>query len=188
MSNMLRRLIFGHAVAGLVVGGTLVAADDAMAGKKKKGADAPVAEEPAPAAEAPAAEAEPEVAPAEAEAEQLEESERSKKEWSAEAYRLRDEIAKLEKAGQFDGAEMFELLIECGRAAENVNDPAPPFYDLTVRGGKNVVNVCWFRAATIQLDDASLKVDDAAIAETLERYRGWIASGEEPALKGAVSH
>ena len=77
-----------------------------------------------------------------------------------------------------DGPARFDLYMQIGRAAENGNDPFPPYY---VALGPKTVNHFWVQAAVLANDEpALLKRVDPGQRATLQAYGAMLASGELP--------
>jgi len=98
----------------------------------------------------------------------------SDQDWSLKAMELREDFIELDEAGARDDEELAELLFlvatQIGRAAENANNPSPPFYDLAEE--KKVVNWYWWEAAGLAVDDPTLMdlVENDDIAASVNYY------------------
>ncbi len=77
---------------------------------------------------------------------------------------------------------LFQLYTMIGKAAENANNPAPPFFEYI--GGQSV-NYYWYMAACLAQQDQALmaKVTDPDIASTLKYYLDQLQQGTYPTIK-----
>jgi len=77
---------------------------------------------------------------------------------------------------------MFLLYAQIGRAAENQNHPAPPFYRQV---GAFAVNYYWYLAATLAYQEPALmsKLTDQELAGSINYYLSQLQQGTYPAFK-----
>lgn len=77
---------------------------------------------------------------------------------------------------------LFQLYVQIGKAAENQNNPAPPFFDQI---GNQAVNYYWYLAAVMAQQEPALmsKVTDQEILGTISYYLEQLQSGAYPTIK-----
>lgn len=73
---------------------------------------------------------------------------------------------------------LFNLWLEAGRAAENANDPKPPYYD-KVDG--TTVNIAWYRAASVAHHSGRTLEPDFGKLSSVLFYLNKIEAGDLPA-------
>lgn len=104
-------------------------------------------------------------------------------EWGLKAQELR---ALAEEIWFVDRVELreplFLLYAQIGRAAENQNHPAPPFYQQV---GAFAVNYYWYLAATLAYQEPALmsKLTDQDLAGSINYYLGQLQQGAYPVFK-----
>ncbi|MCB9685178.1 MAG: hypothetical protein H6738_06850 [Alphaproteobacteria bacterium] len=89
----------------------------------------------------------------------------SEQDWALTAYQLLQTVPTVPDT---DHALRFRLFAQIGRAAENANVPAPPFYDqIEVGGERTTVNLYWWKASEFALQHPELyrQLDDDLAAD-----------------------
>jgi len=102
--------------------------------------------------------------------------------WAVKAHELRELAQELWFIDRVELREpLFLLYTMIGYAAENSNNPSPPFFEAV---GGNPVNWYYYLAAVMAQEDASLmaKVTDRDRYATIDYYRQEIARGAYPSM------
>ncbi len=104
-------------------------------------------------------------------------------EWGLKAQELRNLSEELWFVDRVELREpMFLLYAQIGRAAENQNHPAPPFYQQV---GSFAVNYYWYLAATLAYQEPALmsKLTDQDLAGSIGYYVQQLQQGAYPVFK-----
>ena len=104
-------------------------------------------------------------------------------EWGLKAQELKNLSEELWFVDRVELREpMFLLYAQIGRAAENQNHPAPPFYQQV---GAFAVNYYWYLAATLAYQEPALmsKLTDQDLAGSINYYLGQLQQGAYPVFK-----
>lgn len=108
--------------------------------------------------------------------------------WREKADELRELATAIEKdrdlADPKVQAVLFDLWAQIGRAAENANDPSPPYYG---KVGETTMNLGWYYAASLAHKDADLmaRLDSSPdVKASVAYYKTKIADGKVPGHYG----
>jgi hypothetical protein len=107
----------------------------------------------------------------------------SEQDWSLKAHELKTEAEKIWFVDRPELREpLFELYVQIGRAAENANNPAPPFYEEI---GGIAVNYYWYLAGSMawETPDLLAKINDQELNLSVSNYRTMLETGQIPLLK-----
>lgn len=106
----------------------------------------------------------------------------SESDWGLKAHELRDTADKIWFVDRPELREpLFLLYVQIGRAAENANNPAPPFYEQV---GGQTVNWYWYLAGTMGHTEPGImsKITDPDLYSSVDYYKQMLDSGRIPPM------
>ncbi|MBA3800412.1 MAG: hypothetical protein H0X18_15225, partial [Geodermatophilaceae bacterium] len=107
----------------------------------------------------------------------------AEQEWALKANELRDLAERIWFVDRPELREpLFQLYVQIGKAAENSNAQAPPFFEYI---GNYPVNYYWYLAGSMAWETPELlsKVTDAELNSSVNNYRTMLETGQIPLLK-----